>query len=167
MNYSTMHMAGTLKCCNPIGEPRTFEVRVEEESAASGKKWHFMARPIYPPDPSGECYFATIVEISSALAQVEVTSNTLPAVYHRCGISRSLFPRIASLLNRPLRSSRNPQPTTIAKTTVDDVTLTVFRSEETLSQPALKVWQRLAQDCMAKYDPTEDRFYCSPYQARF
>jgi hypothetical protein len=95
---------------------------------------------------------------------VALTSNQLPEDYQGCGISRALFPRVATLLGCSLRSSLNPEATEVRRTASGG---TVERVDETLSVGALKVWERLCQDCMAHYNGNDGRFYCKPDQAIF
>ena len=167
MNYATMRPLGLIRTQHADGSPRLFEVKCETETVMRGRKWHFMVRPVLPADDSGESYYATLAESGDDMAQVETTWNHLPEPFHKSGISRALFPRAATLLGRTVRSSRNPAPSSSISGIIGGVKVTFEQVEETLSEPARRVWERLVRDGLATYDPDTDRFYCPPGQAAF
>lgn len=159
-----MNRIGSIATKHHDGTPRTFEVFVSEERVTSGLVWNFSVRPVTLGDGSEEAYSARIVETDDGVAQVDTTYNFLPEQFHRCGISRALFPRVATHLSRTLRSSRNADATQ-TKGITSMGTLEVV--EETLSEPARKVWERLVQDGLATYDTKGERFSCQAGRLKF
>jgi hypothetical protein len=162
-----MPVIGHLRLQDREGTAIVFEVRIEPERRLDGERWHFVVRPVEPADGSDESYFATVREIGPEVARVDTTTNALPQRFHGCGISRALFPRVASTLNRTLQSSRNAPLRGSRTTAVGGVSLTVSSAEESLSPPARAVWERLVREGLATFDARSDRFNCRASQQAF
>jgi len=135
-----------LRCRNAEGETRVFEVRVEPISDPEGPIFHYLVKPRTPPDTTNELYFAGFHEIEPGLLQIGEMKNPLPPAYQRCGLTRELFALVSARHSATIRSS-----------------MTLVKEKEMRSDDATRVWQRMVNDGLARYDATEDRFY---YPAR-
>jgi len=135
---------GTLECKTAEGK-RVFEVRTQVIEDSGGRVFHYFVKPVTPPDTSGEVYFAAFHEVEEGLLQVDVLNNPLPEPYQRCGITRALFALVAQERKSTIRSSEK-----------------CARDEERRSEDATRVWERMVRDQLARYNPTEDRFYYEP-----
>jgi hypothetical protein len=150
MNFDSAHPLAELSCFDRKGQRRRFEVRIEPEATLGLRKWSFLVRPVYPPDESGEIYYAGVREIEEGLVQLEATNNSLPDRYHHCCITCALVPVIASHLKACVRSSKNPRQ--LDRSLVGEL-------DEMRSPAAEKVWRRMVTDRGARYIHEEDRFF--------
>ena len=167
MNFDEMKLVGELECFAMDGSIRVFEVRMHETPTLGKLSWDFWVRPRTPPDDSGEFFFATFTEINAGLAQATDRHNHLPDMYRRCGISRALIPRVASLLRRTVRSSF-PEKGNEIETRADGLILRVATVEESLSPSGKYTWEEmLSKDKTAVFDSALGRYFCAPGQMTF
>lgn len=131
-----------LECANEDKEARVFDIRVEVVEDPDGRIHHYYLKPQIPPDGSGKLYFAGFREVEKGWLQVTDLQNPLPPPYQRCGITRALFGVVAQRHSASIRSSKAR-----------------LGNEEMRSPDATGVWERLVRDHLARYDPSEDRFY--------
>jgi hypothetical protein len=144
MTWNGAFYLDTLSCVCRSGEQHRFEVRVE--GANQGDVWFYLAKPLPCESQGDEEYFASVKRVGQDLWQTEGLKNDLPKRYHGCGITRALIPLIATHRSARIRSSRNTEG-------------------ETFTDAARRVWQRMVNENIARYDSTEDRFYYPAAQA--
>jgi len=130
----------TLSCLRASGTKQQFEVRVE--GVNQGDVWFYYAKPLPPENQGEETYFASVKRVGQDLWQTEGLNNDLPKQFHGCGITRALIPQIAIHRSARIRSSRH-RPA----------------EGETRTEDATKVWRRMVDEGLARYDSAEDRFY--------
>jgi hypothetical protein len=142
MGWERAEAFAMLHCAHASGKQQVFEVRSEGAYDGTRTSWLFYARP-HPNDHSEQReFFASVVEVSTNMWQLDFMSNNLSEAYKGFGIARALIPQIASRFRRGISSSR-----------------AASLESETRSAAATRVWRRMVNDGTASYSSSEDRFY--------